>query len=195
MDAITLTTELEAVNEMLNAIGEGQVSSLDTGNADVQQCVRLLRDHSRKCQSKGWWFNREEDFTITPDIDGNLILPVNALKVDPTGDDRYNKQFIQRGTRLYDPVNHTFAFTEPVTVEMVVGLEWDQLPQTARSYITASAGLEFTDTDFANEVRHAFTKARRDEAYLELLREDAEASDHNMLRDSDTSREMNRRRI
>lgn len=195
MDTITLTTELEAVNEMLNAIGEGQVSSLDTGNADVAQCVRLLRDHSRKCQSKGWWFNREEEFTITPDIDGQLILPANVLRVDPTGDERYDKPFIQRGLKLYDPVNHTYAFTDPVTVELVVGLDWDSLPQTARSFITASAGLEFTDTDIANEVRHTFTKARRDEAYLELLKEEAEASDHNMLRDSDTGLEMLRRRI
>lgn len=195
MDAITLTTELEAVNEMLNAIGEGQVSSLDTGNADVQQCVRLLRDHSRKLQSRGWWFNREEDYTLTPDVDGYLQLPANVLKVDPSEEDRRDKPFVQRGLKLYDPVNHTFVFTEDVTVELVLGLNWEDLPQTARSYITAAAGLEFVDTDLSNEVRHTFTKARRDEAMLELLKEEAEATDHNMLLDSETGREMLNRRI
>lgn len=195
MDTIALTTELEAVNEMLNAIGEGQVSSLDTGNADVQQCVRLLRDHSRKVQSRGWWFNREESYTITPDASGFLLLPANVLKADTSEDDRYYKPLIQRGLKLYDPTNHTFVFTESVTAELVVGLDWDDLPQTARSYITACAGLEFTDTDIANEVRHAFTKARKDEAYLELLKEEAEGADYNMLLDSDTGREMLDRRI
>jgi hypothetical protein len=195
MDAITLTTELEAVNEMLNAIGEGQVSTLDTANADVAQCLRLLRDHSRKVQSKGWWFNREEDYTITPDANGNLLLPSNVLKVDTSGDDRYEKPYIQRGLKLYDPVNHTYVFTEGVTVDLVVGLDWDTLPQTARSYITACAGMEFVDTDLANEIRHSFTKERRDAANLELLKEEAEDADYNMLSDSATGQEMLNRRI
>lgn len=195
MDSITLTSELEAINEMLNAIGEGQVSTIDTGNADVHQCVRLLRDHSRKVQSKGWWFNREEDFIITPDQDGRLVLPSNVLKVDVVDIDKYEYKLIQRGLHLYDPVGHTFFFTKPVTVQMIVGLDWGQLPQTARSYVTACAGLEFTDIDIANETRHVFTKARRDEAYLELLKEEAEASDYNIFKDSLTGLEMLRRRI
>ena len=195
MDAITLTTELEAINEMLNAIGEGQVSTLDTANADVAQCLRLLRDHSRKVQSKGWWFNLETDYTISPDGNGNLVLPVNALKVDTSGDDRYEKPYIQRGLKLYDPINHTLVFTEPVNVDLVIGLGWDDLPQTVRSYITACAGLEFVDTDLANEVRHAFTKDRRDAAYLDVLTEEAEAADYNMLTDSYSGQEMLSRRI
>lgn len=195
MDAITLTTELEAINEMLNAIGEGQVSTLDTANADVAQCLRLLRDHSRKVQSKGWWFNLETDYTISPDGNGNLVLPVNALKVDTSGDDRYEKPYIQRGLKLYDPINHTLVFTEPVNVDLVIGLGWDDLPQTVRSYITACAGLEFVDTDLANEVRHAFTKDRRDAAYLDVLKEEAEAADYNMLTDSYSGQEMLSRRI
>lgn len=195
MDTITLTTEIEAINEMLNAIGEGQVSSLDTGNADVQQCVRLLRDHSRKVQTKGWWFNREENYIITPDEDGYLRLPSNVLKVDTTGNDRYLQPLIQRGLRLYDPINHTLVFTKAVEVDLVVGLEWNDLPQSARNYITACAGLEFVDTDIANEVRHTFTKGRRDEAYLELLKEEAEAADYNILTDSISGLEIIRRRI
>lgn len=195
MDAITLTTELEAVNEMLNAIGEGQVSSLDTGNADVQQCVRLLRDHSRKVQSRGWWFNRDEDYELTPNNDGFLVLPANVLRVDPSSEDRFEKPWVQRGLKLYNAQDHTFVFTESVKVDLVTGLAWDDLPQTARSYITACAGLEFVDVDMSSEIRHAFTRERKQEAYLELLKEEAEAADYNMLRDSEAGLEMLRRRI
>jgi hypothetical protein len=195
MDAITLTTELEAVNEMLNAIGEGQVSSLDTGNADVQQCVRLLRDHSRKVQSRGWWFNTDHEYEITPNGDGHLVLPANVLRVDPSAEDRHEKPWVQRGLKLYDPKDHTFIFTEGVKVDMVTGLAWDELPQTARAYITACAGLEFVDTDMSNEVRHSFTQQRKNEAFLELIKEEAEAGDYNMFNDSDSGREMLRRRI
>lgn len=195
MDAITLTTELEAVNEMLNAIGEGQVSSLDTGNADVQQCVRLLRDHSRKVQSRGWWFNRDEDYELIPNGNGELVLPANVLRVDPSSEDRHEMPWVQRGLKLYNAQEHTFVFTDPVKVDLITGLDWTLLPQTARAYITACAGLEFVDTDMANETRHAFTRERKNEAWLELLKEEAEASDYNMFRDSEAGLEMARRRI
>lgn len=195
MDAIALTTELEAVNEMLNAIGEGQVSSIDTGNADVQQCVRLLRDHSRKVQKRGWWFNTDINYTLTPNGNGNLVLPSNVLRVDPTAEDRWEMPWVQRGLRMYDPENQTFVFTKSVKVDMVVGLAWEELPQTARDYITACAGLEFVDTDMANETRHSFTERRKADAWLELLREEADASDYNMFRDSESGLEMVRRRI
>lgn len=195
MDAITLTTELEAVNEMLNAIGEGQVSSLDTGNADVQQCVRLLRSHSRKVQSRGWWFNRDEDFVLTPDGNGYLVLPSNTLRVDTSADDRYEKPWVQRGNKLYNAQDHTYVFTETAMVDLITGLDWDSLPQTARDYITACAGLEFTDTDMASELRHTFTTERKNSAWLELLKEEAEAADYNMFRDSYSGREMVNRSI
>lgn len=195
MDAITPTTVLEAVNEMLNAIGEGQVSSLDTGNADVQQCVRLLRDHSRKVQKRGWWFNTDINYTLTPNGNGNLVLPANVLRVDPSDEDRWEKPWVQRGLRLYDPTTQTFGFTDTVKVDLVVGLGWDDLPQTARDYITACAGLEFVDTDMANEARHSFTVQRKNDAWLELLKEEADASDYNMFRDSISGQEMIRRRI
>jgi hypothetical protein len=195
MDAIALTTELEAVNEMLNAIGEGQVSSLDTGNADVQQCVRLLRDHSRKVQKRGWWFNVEEDFELTPDVSGYLVIPSKNLRVDPVAEDRLEKPWVQRGLKLYYPQDDNYVFTETVKVALITGLAWEDLPQTARDYITASAGLEFVDTDMASESRHAFTSQRRDAAMLELLKEDAEASDYNMFRDSVSGQEIYRRRI
>jgi hypothetical protein len=195
MDAIALTTELEAVNEMLNAIGEGQVSSLDTGNADVQQCVRLLRDHSRKTQKRGWWFNVEEDFELTPDVSGYLVIPSKNLRVDPVAEDRLEKPWVQRGLKLYYPQDDNYVFTETVKVALITGLAWEDLPQTARDYITASAGLEFVDTDMASESRHAFTSQRRDAAMLELLKEDAEASDYNMFRDSVSGQEIYRRRI
>ena len=195
MDAIALSTELEAVNEMLNAIGEGQVSSLDTGNADVQQAVRLLRDHSRKLQKRGWWFNTEHEVTITPDGSGYLNLPSNVLKVDPVEEDRWEQPWVQRGLKLYNTTDHTFVFTQPVKVELVVGLGWDELPQSARDYITAAAGLQFVDIEQANENRHSFTQQRVNDARLALETEEAEAGDYNMFRDSVAGMEMAQRRI
>jgi len=195
MDAIALSTELEAVNEMLNAIGEGQVSSLDTGNADVQQAVRLLRDHSRKLQKRGWWFNTEHEVTLTPDGNGFLNLPTNVLRADPVEEDRWEQPWVQRGLKLYNTKDHTFVFTKPVKVELVVGLDWTELPQSARDHIAATAGLQFVDIEQANENRHSFTQQRVNDARLALETEEAEAGDYNMFRDSYAGQEMAQRRI
>ncbi len=195
MDALTPTTELEAVNEMLRAIGESPVSSIDTGNADVQTCVDLLRQHSIKTQKHGWWFNTDYEYELTPDGSGFLLLPSNTLKVDVTDADKYLKSYVIRGSKLYDNIEHTSVFTEVVEVDIVVGLDWTDLPQTARDYIISCAGLEFVDTDIGDQTRHAFTQKRRDEAYVALLQEQAEAGDFNMLLDSATGRELLDRRI
>ncbi|MFL1495723.1 hypothetical protein, partial [Pseudomonas antarctica] len=66
--------ELSAVNDMLAAIGESPVSSLEGDpNADVANCRRLLNQVNREVQSKGWAFNIEEDATLTPDSFSGLI--------------------------------------------------------------------------------------------------------------------------
>lgn len=194
MDAIARTTELEAINEMLNAIGEGAVSSIDTGNADVATAVELLRRHSRRVQAMGWWFNTDTEYTLTPDSNGYLTVPSNCLRVDPSAADRQLK-LVMRGSKLYDTQNQTTVFTQSVTADLVVGLDWSDLPQSARDYITACAGLEFVDTDVGSETRHAFTEKRKGEAWLNLFREESDAGDFNMLADSDTGRELSNRRI
>jgi hypothetical protein len=60
-NALTPMTELEAINDMLSAIGESPVASLDeaSGVADAQIALQLLRRASRWLQKKGWHWNSE----------------------------------------------------------------------------------------------------------------------------------------
>ena len=52
------TSELEAVNTILSAIGEAPVNSL-TGSLpiDATQAQNLLKEISREIQAAGWHFN------------------------------------------------------------------------------------------------------------------------------------------
>jgi len=194
MDPITRTTELEAINEMLRAIGEAPVSAIDTGNSDVTTALDLLRSHSRRVQALGWHFNTEREYIITPDGNGYLNVPSNALKIDSTS---YSSSIdvIQRGDKLYDKYNKTFVFTEPLKVDMVVGLDWSELPESARAYIVALAGLEFVDTDIGSDTRHQFTSSRVNNARLLLESEETDNGDFNMLRDSLSGFEISYRRL
>lgn len=194
MDAITRTTELEAINEMLRAIGEAPVSAIDTGNSDVTTALDLLRSHSRRVQALGWHFNTERETIIIPDGNGYLNVPSNALKIDASGYQAY-QDVIQRGTKLYDKENKTFVFTESITVDIVVGLDWDELPESARAHIIALAGLEFVDTDIGSDIRHQFTASRVQQSRLLLESEETENGDYNMLRDSRSGAEISNRRL
>lgn len=194
MDAIARTTEIEAINEMLNAIGEGAVSSIDTGNSDVVQASELLRRHSRRLQSNGWWFNTNYSLRLSPDTNGYINLPSNCLKVDATDDDRY-EPIVMRGERLFNLKTNSYVFDKALSVDMVVGLEWEELPQIVRDYIVASAGLEFVDTEIGSEVRHAFTEKRRNEAFIVMRSTETENGDYNMMRDSFSGMELVDRRL
>ncbi len=142
---ITPTTELEAVNECLENIGQSPVSTIagDLG-VDTQIALNFVRKVNRELQSQGWYWNTEKDFTLSPNGDDNILLPFNTLSVDSTGTDA-DLDVIQRGTRLYDRENHSYTFTQPIKVELTVGLTFEELPETARRYIALRAARLFED--------------------------------------------------
>jgi hypothetical protein len=66
---IAPTTELEAVNSMLSALGEAPVSDLAAAAAslvDVQMGISLLRNATREVQSNPWRFNYEPGLQVAP---------------------------------------------------------------------------------------------------------------------------------
>lgn len=60
--------ELAAINDMLAAIGESPVNSLEGDmNADVSNARRILNNINREVQSRGWTFNIIEGEELIPD--------------------------------------------------------------------------------------------------------------------------------
>lgn len=142
---IVPTSELEAVNECLENIGQAPVSTIagDLG-VDTQIALNFVRKINRELQSSGWYWNTEINYKLSPNGDGDIILPSNTLAVDTTGTST-DLNLVQRGVRLYDRENHTYTFTEDVYVELVVGLTFEELPETARRYISMRAARMFQD--------------------------------------------------
>lgn len=139
------TSELEAVNECLENIGQAPVNTISGSiGVDAKIALNLVRKVSRELQSKGWYWNIEKNFTLTPTADGDILLPSNTLSVDSTGTD-HDRDVVQRGRRLYDRDNHRYTFDGPINVELTVGLNFDELPETARRYITLRSARIFQD--------------------------------------------------
>jgi hypothetical protein len=142
---ITPTSELEAVNECLENIGQAPVSTIagDLG-VDTQIALSFVRKVNRELQSQGWFWNTEKDFPLTPGGDDNILLPSNTLAVDTTGAS-VGIDAIQRGSRLYNRTDHSYTFTAAVYVELTVGLTFEELPETARRYVALRAARIFQD--------------------------------------------------
>lgn len=179
------TTELEAINVMLSAIGEAPVSTVeDNGVVDAVVARTILRNTSREVQSRGWHWNTDKALSLVLTFpDGFAILPNNCLRIDSVNDSA-NIDVVQRGNRLYDRRKHTYAFEGPLTVDMVVLLAFEELPEAARNYITMRSARVFQERFIGSETLSTFN--RRDElvAWSNLLNAEAETADANILTDN-----------
>ena len=139
----TLTTRLEAVNSMLGHIGESPVNSVaDTAALPVSAYTALsvLDEVSREVQTMGWHFNTTNEYTLTPVADKTITLPDNTLHVDALD---ASNDTVQRGLKLYDRKNNTNEFSGDVKVTITLLLDWDDLFEQARRYITIRASRVF----------------------------------------------------
>jgi hypothetical protein len=139
----TLTTKLEAVNSMLGHIGEAPVTSIADVSAlplSAAIAVSVLDETSREVQMQGWHFNTEVDVELTPDGDGNITIPNNAVGVDTVDT---TLDVTQRGLRLYNRKERTYAFNSSVKVHVTYLFDWDDLNEHARRYITLRAARVF----------------------------------------------------
>lgn len=144
-----LTSQLDAVNALISTIGQLPVTTIDPPpTSDVDLALARLNEVDLEVQSRGWFWNSEENYPITLDGSGLANLPDETLDVRRAYgsiNGTLSSEIVQRGTKLYDKTNHTYVFAHPgkVYVDLVVRLGWDLLPQTARSYITLLAAQRF----------------------------------------------------
>lgn len=165
-------TELEAVNVCLTNLGEEPVNSL-TGDIplDAAQALAVVREISLEVQKRGWYFNTEF-YALSPDINKHIHLPANTLKVRTHGESR-GTPVVQRGKKLYNmtPYKHGFTFDAAQKVRLVLGLDFTDLPQTARSYISIRAARTFQVRQLGDEMNTRDDQNDEQTAYAELEQE------------------------
>ncbi|MER9628895.1 hypothetical protein [Mesorhizobium sp. M0296] len=181
---LTPLTELEAINEILATSAESPVSALEDNQViDASLAMNTLRATSVEVQTVGWNFNSEDGVSITPDQNGEIILPRNVLKVDTSGESS-SINAVQRGQRLYNKGDRTYQFAGPVTVDWVLGLDFEELPSTARLFITIRAARKYQDRYFGDQATHSYTLQDEQIARAAMMEEELDSADPNMLTDS-----------
>lgn len=181
------TSELDAINEMLSAIGESLLDNLDDVFADAAVAQKLLVDETRALQNGQWTFNTEAWWTLSPAADGTITVPQNVLRVLQP-----NAYLVQRGSKLYDRRNHTFVFPTGTKIEcdLIVALTFDQLPEAARRFIFVRSARKFQDRLQADGALHQMQEKDEMQAWSALLNYEAEVAGWNQLQHSELNRRM-----
>lgn len=171
--------ELSAVNDMLAAIGESPVSSLEGDpNADVANCRRILAQVNREVQAKGWTFNIEEGAELIPDTFSSLIeyMP-DFLRMTTSGGTLY----INRGGFVYDRTAKTDLFTSAIQVDLIRLKQFSEMPECFRSYIVAKASRRFNIRFFgAGEVEGSLQE-QENEAWASIQEYELDFGGFNMI--------------
>ena len=174
------TTQLDAVNTMLSAIGEAPVNSLSSGLVEAEIAETILNTVDREVQSMGWHFNTELNKSFAQDTSGNILLGADVLRADATLKVD-SKDLVQRGLKMYDRKNHTFNIGANVALDVVVQLDFDDLPEPAKRYITLRATRIFQDRIVGSNTLHDFQERDEQMALIELKEFDKAADDHNIF--------------
>ncbi len=178
--ALTATTKLEAINTMLSAIGESPVNSLTSGLVDAEQAETILNSVNREVQSMGWSFNTDLKRQFVPDSNKQIQIPSNILRIDMAQDKTDKIELVQRGTKLYNRASNSFYMDDDITqvlMNAVVLLEFEDLPEAARRYITIRAARIFQDRVVSSNDLHIYQERDELMALVELKDSDNQVLD------------------
>lgn len=191
--ALTKTTKLQAVNIMLSTIGEAPVNTLTgTVGVDVATADRVLLETSLEVQSMGWHFNTVPDVELTPDSSTKLItVAPNVVRIDLESSATHD--LVLRGDTLFDRKNNTNLFDKSIKkVTVVTALDFTDLPQLARHYITIRAARIFQDRVVGSEKHHSFTLRDEMMALSKLREYEMDTGDHSIFDNFTVSRALRR---
>lgn len=181
--ALTLTTELDAINIMLGTIGESPINSLDaaTGVVDAVTARSILSEVAVQVQEEGWHFNTDYEFVLTPSVGtGEIFVAPNTIEVDVSAYTSDHDVAI-RGNRLYDRKNKTYSFANSIKADLTILLEFNELPQAARHYITVRSARVFQQRVVGSDTLGSFTEQDEARALRAMRRYEAKTGDYNIL--------------
>ncbi|EQB10418.1 hypothetical protein L284_17150 [Novosphingobium lindaniclasticum LE124] len=181
-------TELEAVNEMLMSIGQAPVNTLAvTGIKDVSIARARLSSMTRRVLSRGFNFNTDEDYPLTPDSEGIILVPEGTLKIEGmSATDDFTTRRHPKGLALYNKTDRTFTFPAGITVKIVWAFAFEDCPETARCYIATAAGRRFQSKAIGSQILDRFEEEDEMKAWLLLERDERGQRKTNLFRNNAT---------
>lgn len=179
------TTLLDAVNVLLENIGEAPVQTLeDEQVTEARVAERTLLEFHKEGQSRGWNWNTETAYPFVKDLStGTITVPSNVVRWAP---DPYQwaGRFQLRGQRLYDRQERSYVMASDIAevkADVVFLLPWDDCPEPFNRWTTIRSARVFSDRILSSDALFKYTSVDEQQALSELLRMEAENDKHNLL--------------
>lgn len=176
-----LTTELEAINEMLVAIQSSRVDSIDTSIHEVDEAQRTLHRVVHEIQMRGWSWNTQRYVEMSPNSGDEIQLAENIIQITAPWYWNGGRIIYERERKLYDATNNTFDHTENVFANIQFVYEFDDLPHFARHYAFIKAGRIFIQQMIGQTDFIGFQQRDEEEAHMWMREAEGEVSQFNML--------------
>ncbi len=186
--ASTGTARLDAVNEMLEAVGERPVDELDTGGTSIEaDAERVLDRLDLRIQEEGWYENTE-DVELEPDVNDKIEVAATILRID-TRDSSEDMNVAVRAGYLYDLDDLTDEFGSTVYATIVRRLGFSDLSVQLQRLIIAEACSIFHKRKIANPSWAEYLDREAARARLICRKSELDRSDLN-LGDTDEARQI-----
>jgi len=160
-------SRLDIINEMIVSTGARPLTAEKNRHPLYMKAEQLLSRVQASVQSVGLWFNTECR-EITPQSNGEIIVPQGCIKADPT-DRHFNLTL--RGSRMYDLTTGTFEIGEKVRLRMIFEVSLEEMPLAAQEYIRAKAVYEFYLNEDGADPKLSNYRNERDIGWQSLYRE------------------------
>lgn len=199
---LTPTTETEAVNAMLSAIGEAPVQDADAATqADVKMALNILREATREVLNRRWRFNTSHNVKLSPvgtfnHSDGTLLniftRPSDLATFELTrresqaGMDatlRPPREYDSGGTDVFfDRLTGRDGWPQADVTELYIDAVWyldfEEMPETARRYATVVAARRFQQDTVGAPEQAAFSERDEQMALQGLMQDQAYSPAH-----------------
>ena len=184
-----MSFKLTAINRCLRAIGESPVNSITSSVPDAVEAKALVEEVTKEVLSAGWHSNTNKTVTITPDVNGNIVVPSEWIAVDTTyystGVNVTVRQEPTSGLNmLYHIDDQTFVFTHNLYCDIVVDMDIDEVPYAIQNYIGWHAARRFQEGSLSSLALDQMLVEREAIAWGKLLDFEAEQDDVSILRGS-----------
>lgn len=185
----TLTTEVDAVNTILQVSGESQIAS-DTNLAtatlpyEVQAAHSILKEIVRELCLTSYVFNTEEDVTLTRNSDNKIDVDDGTNPYVQVRNQSTNEVYVTRDGFLYSMKDRTDIFSGSIEATIVYLLDFLKLPETAKRYCIIRAARVFADRLVGSKDIRGFSERDEMEARAKLADYEYGVDNINMLRDN-----------
>jgi hypothetical protein len=178
------TSLLDAVNVLLECVGEQPVNTLDLEQImDARIAERTLLEFHKEGQVKGWSWNTEHCYPFTKDSNGEIHIPANVVQfsIDPY---LYANRYVLRGSRLYDTTNRSYVMetvVENVEADVIWLMSWSETPEAYNRWITIRSARVFVARVLGDDAQYKYTAADERDAQAVLERTEQQQEHPNFL--------------